>query len=209
VDRPTRNLDAIAEDIREVLSARDAAREKVLVVCRECIRHCSTAIRAAHRQELDEARNLLRSARSLLDEADRAAAEQVELTRAGYVRDAQKEYSEGRVLLAVIAGEELPTPEDLGVDPVSYLHGLGDAAGEVRRYLLDSMRKGDLSRGEEFLGVMDDIYSVLVTMDYPDAVTAGLRRATDMVRGVLERTRSDLTLTMRQGELEKRLSEQG
>ena len=92
---------------------------------------------------------------------------------------------------------------------MAYLHGLGDAVGELRRYLLDSMRKGDLSRGEEFLAAMDDIYNILVTMDYPDALTGGLRRVTDMVRGVLERTRSDLTLTMRQNELEKRLRKYG
>lgn len=202
----TNNLDAIADRIRETLSARDAAREKVLPRCRESIRHCSNAIRAVHRQELDEARTLLQTARRLLDEATQSVGTESELARAGYFRDAQKEFTEGSVVLALVTAQVLPEPEELGVDPVAYLHGLADAVGEVRRYLLDSMRKGDLSRGEELLTAMDDIYNVLVTIDFPDALTGGLRRATDMVRGVLERTRSDLTLTIRQNELENRLA---
>lgn len=202
----TENLDTYADEIRQGLAATDAAREKVLPVCREAIRYCSRSIRAVHRQEMDNARELLVEARRLLDEADLAVTNESELSRAGYYRDAQKEYVEGNVVLALINGLPVPSPEALGVDAVPYLHGLGDTVGELRRYLLDSMRKGDMSRGEEFLGAMDDIYSILVTMDFPDAVTGGLRRATDMVRGVMERTRSDLTLAITQKELEDRLS---
>jgi len=93
----------------------------------------------------------------------------------------------------------------LNIDSAAYLNGLGEAVGELRRYLLDSMRRGDLSRGEELLEAMDDIYSILVTMDFPDAITGGLRHTTDMVRGVLERTRSDLTLVISQKDLKDRL----
>lgn len=127
------------------------------------------------------------------------------MTNTGFLKDAQKEYAEGCAILALVTGEPLPDPAELGVDPAAYLNGLGEAAGEVRRYLLDGIRHGDLSRGEELLAAMDDIYNVLVTMDFPDAITGGLRRTTDMVRGVLERTRSDLTLVIRQQELEKKL----
>jgi translin len=203
--RLTDNLDEFADRIRATLSARDAAREKLLPLCRDAIRNCSNAIRAIHRQEMDKARAQLQSARDLIKEAEAIVAAESDLGRMNIVRDAQKEYVEGNVVLALVNGNQPPSPEELGVEPVAYLHGLGDAVGELRRYLLDSMRNGDLSRGEEFLTAMDDIYNILVTMDYPDALTGGLRRATDMVRGVLERTRSDLTLTIRQSELEKRL----
>jgi len=205
VGRLTDNLDSIADRIRAGFSAKDAAREKVLPLCRESIRYSGNAIRAVHRQELDKARALLRSARQLLDEAGQAINADNELGRTGFFRDAQKEFTEGSVTLALVTGEQTPDPDELGVDHAAYLHGLSDAVGELRRYLLDSMRKGDLSRGEELLSAMDDIYNILVTMDFPDAITGGLRRATDMVRGVLERTRSDLTLTIRQKELEDRL----
>jgi len=203
--RLTDNLDGFAENIRGTLSARDAAREKLLPLCRDAIRNCSNAIRAIHRQEMDEAKAQLQSARDLISEAEKIVAVESDLGRMNIVRDAQKEYVEGNVVLALINGKQPPSPEELRVEPVAYLHGLGDAVGELRRYLLDSMRKGDLSRGEEFLMAMDDIYNILITMDFPDALTGGLRRATDMVRGVLERTRSDLTLTIRQDELENRL----
>jgi len=207
VSKLTDNLESIAEQIRLSLSAKDAAREKVLPLCREAIRHCSQAIRAVHRQEFDQAKGLLQSARNRLDGAKQTITACSELSNTGFFRDAQKELAEGSITLALVTGKQPPDPGELGIDPAAYLNGLGEAVGELRRYLLDSMRKGDLSRGGELLSAMDDIYNILVTMDFPDAITGGLRRTTDMVRGVLERTRSDLTLVMRQKELEDRLKE--
>ena len=201
----TDNLESIAEQIRLNLATKDVAREKTLPLCRETIRYCSNAIRAVHRQEFDQAKELLKSARNLLNEAMQATAVCRELNNSGFVRDAQKEFAEGSITLALVTGKQLPDPGKLGVGSAAYLNGLGEAVGELRRYLLDSMRRGDLSRGEELLSAMDDIYSTLVTMDFPDAITGGLRHTTDMVRGVLERTRSDLTLAIRQKELEERL----
>jgi len=205
VNRLTDNLDSIADQIRLSFSAKDAAREKALPLCREAIRHCSNAIRAVHRQEFDQAGELLRQARNLLDQAKQAVAVYSELSNTGFIRDAQKEFAEGSITLALVTGNRLPDPGELNIDSAAYLNGLGEAVGELRRYLLDSMRRGDLSRGEELLEAMDDIYSILVTMDFPDAITGGLRHTTDMVRGVLERTRSDLTLVISQKDLKDRL----
>lgn len=201
----TDNLGSIAEQIRQDFSAKDAAREKALPLCREAIRCCSQAIRAVHRQEFDQATESLKSARNLLTEAEQAVAAYNELSNTGFIRDGQKEFAEGSITLALVTGKHLPAPGELGIDAAAYLNGLGEAVGELRRYLLDGMRKGDLSRSEELLMAMDNIYSVLVTMDFPDAVTGGLRRTTDVVRGVLEKTRSDLTLVMRQKDLENKL----
>ncbi len=202
----TDNLDSIADQIRQNFSVKDAARERVLPLCREVIRHCGNSIRAVHRQEFELARDLLQSAGNSLDKIKLVISEGNELSGTGYYRDAQKEFTEGSITLALITGQGIPGPDELGVDGAAYLNGLGEVIGELRRYLLDSMRHGDLSRGEELLSVMDDIYSVLVTIDFPDAITGGLRRTTDMVRGVLERTRSDLSLAIRQRELEERLN---
>ncbi len=203
----TDNLEPIADKIRGELAAKDAAREKVLPRCRDAIRHCSQAIRALHRQEFDKAEGLLKEARRLLNEAEKACSDHDELGYTGFVRDAQKEFAEGSVTLALVTGKPLPTPEELSVDVVAYLKGMGEAVGELRRYLLDSMRKGNLSSGEKLLAAMDDIYNTLVTMDFPDAITGGLRHTTDMVRGVLERTRSDLTLAMGQKGVVDKLDE--
>ena len=200
------NLDDIAEKIRKVLSDKDEAREKMLPLCRDSIRYSSTAIRAIHRQEFGEAAKLAQSARDVLAEAEKAVTVHGELASTGAVRDAQKELAEANITLALVTGKPLPSPETLGVDVAAYLNGLGEAVGEIRRYLLDGMRRGDLSRGEDLLTVMDDIYSMLVTMDFPDALTGGLRRTTDMVRGVLEKTRSDLTLAIRQKALETKIA---
>jgi translin len=205
MERPTDNLDSIAQGIRESLSAQDEARERVLPLCREVIRYSSTAIRALHRQEFEAAAGLLASAREQLEETERAVGDYNELRHTGFFRDAQKEFAEASITLALVEGDPTPSPEELKVSATAYLNGLGEAVGELRRYLLDSTRRGEIGRLEELLSAMDDIYNILVTMDFPDAITGGLRRTTDMVRGILERTRSDLTLLIQQNKLEQKL----
>ena len=201
------DLNDITESAWRALYERDQAREKVLPLCRDSIRASSNAIRAVHRREFSVAEDQLQTARRLLKDAEKVVADCAELTGTGIIRDAQKEMAEAHATLALVMKKPLPSAEELAVDTAAYLNGLGEAAGEIRRYLLDAMRRGDLSRGEELLGVMDDIYSMLITMDFPDAITGGLRRTTDMVRGVLERTRSDLTLTIRLKALETGLEQ--
>lgn len=206
MEKLTANLEAIAEVIRHNFSAKDAAREKALRFSRETIRHSSNAIRAVHRGEFDQARSFLNMARQLLDEIASSLSQHSDILYAGFFHDAQKEYAEGCLTLAVVSDNSLSSPEALGVSYAAYLNGLGETAGELRRHLLDSIRKGDLSHCEQILAVMDDIYGVMVTMDFPDALTYGLRRTTDVVRGILEKTRGELTLALRQKELEQLLA---
>jgi len=205
VARITENLEILAEELRQSLTAKDAAREKILPICRDVIRNCAHSIRAIHRQEFDQAPTLFETARQLLSAASQNVNSYNDLISAGFVRDAQKEFAEANVTLALVTGKQLPRPDELGVEPAPYLNGMGEAIGEIRRYLLDGMRRGDLSRGEELLDAMDEIYSVLVTIDFPDAITGGLRHTTDNMRGVLEKTRSDFTLAIRQNALESRI----
>ena len=203
--RPNERLEAIAERVRASFSAKDIARERALRLSREVIRHSSIAIRAIHRGEYDNARITIKSTRDLLSEVSEALSEYPDLLHSGFIHDAQKEYAEACTTLALVVGEELPDPDELSVSYAAYLNGLGEAAGELRRHLLDIIRRGEFTRSEEILTSMDDIYSVLVTIDFPDAITSGLRRTTDMVRGVMERTRSDLTISLKQRELEEML----
>ena len=201
------NIDVILESIGSIFSATDKAREKVLPLSREVIRHSGQTIRALHRRQLDQAADKLERAGALLVELDGATSNHVELRHTGFFRDAQKEFAEASISLALVTGQTLPGPDQLGIAPAAYLNGLAEAASELRRYLLDSMRKDDLSRGEELLSAMDEIYNALVTVDFPDAITGGLRRTTDVFRSVLEKTRSDLTLAIQQKSLENRLDD--
>ncbi len=201
------DLEVIAQRIRESFSAQDAAREKALPLCREVIRYSSITIRSVHRHEFDEARKTLAEAGRLLKEAEHHLTTCVELENTRFVLDAQKEYAEAHATLALATGLPLPDPDELQVEYAAYLNGLAEAASELRRYLLDGLRSGDFHRGEELLSDMDDVYSVLVTMDFPDSITGGLRRTTDMLRGVMEKTRSDLTLSVQQKRLEEKIEE--
>jgi len=206
--KATKNLETLAEKSRLYFSAKDAAREKALRLSREIIRYSANAIRAVHRQEKVNAEQLLVSAHALLRElANDVLQKHDDLVHAGFVHDAQKEFAEASTTLALVTGKPLPEPEALGVSYPAYLNGLGEAVGELRRYLLDSLRRNDLSRCEELLAIMDDIYAVLITMDFPEGITYGLRRTSDAVRGILEKTRGDLTLVLRQKELEEKLEQ--
>lgn len=200
-------LDVIVEGIRAHFVSKNVAREQALPLCREAIRHSANAIRAVHRGEFELGQELVDKAGGLVREASDALKAHPDIFHAGFVHDAQKEFAEASLTLALVAGRPLPTPDGLGVQHAAYLNGLGEAVGELRRHLLDSLRSGDVDHCEGCLMAMDDIYSVLVTFDYPDAMTAGLRRTTDSVRGILERTRGDLTLAVRQRDLERKLGE--
>ena len=209
MNRPTARLDTIADKVRVYFAAEDGAREKGLELSRETIRFSANAIRAVHRGEFDQARELIASARANVEDMTRTLAEHGELAYGGFVHNGTKEYAEACITLALVAGETLPDPDELGVSYAAYLNGLGEAAGEMRRHLLDTLREGKIERCEEILWAMDDIYSLLVTIDFHDALTGGLRRTTDMVRGVLERTRGDYTISLRQKQLEQRLDKLG
>jgi translin len=198
-------LDEVGDRVRQQLEDKNAARDLALQHSRTMIRHCATAIRAVHRDDRRQAEEELNHARELRDRLRSDLGEYPDLYHAGYTQDALKEYAEARIVYALIGGEPLPTPEELQVEVAAYLGGLGEAAGELRRRTLDTLRHRELDEAERLLGAMDDIYGLLVTLDFPDALTGGLRRITDMVRGVVERTRGDLTTSVQQRQLQAAL----
>ena len=205
MSKPVEDLEIIAAKLRPYFAAEDEAREKALRSCRQVIRYSANAIRAAHRREQDKARQLLSSAYELIQDMNGNLTKHGKLLHSGFVHDAQKEFSEACITLALIGEEDLPRPETLGVDYAAYLNGLGESVGELRRYILDNLRRGDFSRCEELLAIMDGIYGVLMTMDFAELITHGLRRTTDAIRGIVERTRGDLTIALRQKALETKL----
>ena len=198
-------LDAITERIRQNFEAKNAARDEALRRSRELIRYCANSIRATHRADFEKASQLLATAHQAASELVKCVADYPDLYYAGYTQDALKELAEASITYALITDEPLPDPDDLSVEYAAYLNGLGEAVGEMRRHVLDIIRRGQIQRAEEILVAMDDIYAVLVTIDFPDAITRRLRRTTDMVRAVLERTRGDLTMAMRQDKLQEAL----
>jgi translin len=200
------HLEEIAERIHKAFEARTRARDRALAQARTLTRACAHAIRAVHRDERPLAQKNLDEARTLVKELQADLAEYPDLFFAGYTQDALKEFAEANIVYALVGDEDLPTPEELGLEHSTYMNGLAEAAGELRRRCLDILRHGYSQEAERLLDHMDNIYAVLVTMDYPDAITGGLRRQTDIVRSVTERTRGDLTLSLRQEHLEKSLS---
>lgn len=194
-------LEGINVKIRKSLDAKNKAREVALPKARQVIRSASLAIRAIHRERYDEAQKHLGDSKAALIEAQSALKAYPEIYFAGFLQDAEKEYSEGMATFALVTGIPLPDPDELGISYPPYLSGLGEAMGELRRHILDIIRRGKLTEGERFLTIMDDVYYFLISFDYPDALTPGLRRITDLARSVMEKTRGDLTTAMRQHQL--------
>ncbi len=198
-------LEKIAEGIHKDFEAHTAARDQALTQARTLTRHCAQAIRAVHRDEKDVANQHLVAARELVQALRGSLQEYPNVYYAGYSQDALKEYAEANIVYALVDDGELPTPEELGLENATYLKGLSEAVGELRRRCLDILRSGHSNEVERLLEHMNEIYAVLVTMDYPDAVTGGLRRLTDISRSLIERTRGDITLSVRQERLENQL----
>jgi translin len=183
------------------LTAANQARETGLAACRRVIRASGSAIRSVHRLDLDEAVTTIAEAERALREAQDVLEPHPAIAYAGFLTDAEKEFVEAKLTLAFVEGTPLPSKSDLAVMPASWLKGLAEATSEMRRHLLDRLRTGDLDRGEELLALMDEVYDALITVDFPDAITGGLRRTLDALRAVLERTRGDVTTTVLQTRL--------
>jgi translin len=199
------NLDQIGDEIRQHLEAKNKVRDQALQQSRTLIRFCSKAIRAVHREEFSKAEELLAEAHKLVEQLESELDPYPDLYHAGYTQAALKEYAEANITLKLIGGQELPGPDALEIDYVPWINGLAEAAGELRRRTLDILRHDSLVEAERLLDMMDEIYGLLVTIDFPDALTNNLRRTTDMVRGVTERTRGDITTSFQQRELKRAL----
>ena len=197
--------DSLAEAIAAIdaeLSEANRARETALVSCRRVIRAAGSSIRAIHRLDADAAGELADGSEMALREAQRVRSPVPAVGHSGFLHDAEKEYTEARAVAALVAGGSMPTPAELGVSASAWMRGVAEAASELRRHLLDRLREGDVEHGESLLAAMDEVYGALVVVDYPDALTNGLRRTLDALRAVLERSRGDVTTTVLQTRLQ-------
>ncbi len=199
------SLDTICDAIREDFDRRTKVRDEALAQARQLTKHASLAIRAIHREEEGEAFEQLQAAKSIVQKLRQDLKDDADLYYSGYTQDAIKEYVEAELTVALIKDKPLPTPEMLGAEYATYLGGLAETLGELRRRCMDLLRPGYSKEVERLLLWMDDIFTQLITMDYPDAITQGLRRKTDLARGIVERTRADITVSFRQNELEDAL----
>ena len=201
------DLDDLTRGLHERFDAKVAARERALPAARRSIRASANAIRAVHRGESERARELIGESRAAIDDGLQAVAGHPDVRFAGYLQDAQKEYAEANLTLALVTDTELPSPEALDVDDAPYLNGMAEAIGEGRRHILDLLRQGQVERAASMLGTLEDLYGVLVTIDYPDAITLNLRRSTDVARSLIEKTRGDLAIASMQRNIERALDD--
>ncbi len=201
------DLDGLTDDLHRRFDEKTAAREQALPAARRAIRASANAIRATHRGEFDTGRSLIADARARLNEGLAGLEHQPDVRFAGYLLDAEKEYAEACITFALVRGDAMPTTEDVRVGDAAYLNGMAEAIGEGRRFILDLLRLGEVERAERVLADLEDLYGVLVTMDYPDAITMNLRRSTDVARSLIEKTRGDLSIAFVQRDIQAALDE--
>jgi translin len=190
------NLESLSRDLHGRFDAKTTARERALPAARRSIRASANAIRAVHRGEFDAARRLIEESRAALEEGMDGVDAHPDVRFAGYLLDAEKEYAEANLTLALVTDAPLPSPSDVGVGDAPYLNGLAEAIGEGRRHILDLLRTGEVERAERVLASLEEMHGLLVTMDYPDAITMNLRRSTDVARSLIEKTRGDLSVAV-------------
>lgn len=201
----THTLDRIGDSIVAYFEIKNQVRENALSTSRQLTRQCANTIRAIHRVEWDEAKQLLAESRATAESMQQLLANHPDLYHTGYAQDALKEYVEAQLMYAFVRGEAIPTPETLNIIPSTYINGMAEAATELRRHILDLIRHSKMEEAERLLDVMDWVYTILITMDFSDAITGGLRRRTDIVRSVAQNTRADVTMSLRQQSLERAL----
>ena len=199
------DLTGLTASLRAEFDSKLAARERGLSSSRDAIRSCGNAIRALHRHELDKAQELIADARERVEFARSSLADHLDIYHAGFLHDAEKELAEALITYALVTDASFPTPEETGIPPAAFVKGMAESIGELRRHILDLMRRGELKRCEELLASVDDMYYLLVSMDYPDGITYGLRRLTDIARSIIERTRGDFTTSTIQSSLRQAL----
>lgn len=187
------DMKEVCDHIRERLDAMDQARENTLATARRITRNSGDSIKAIHREEWDQSQRLMHETRELVEEMKASLSDFPEIYFSGYVEDAQVEFAEVSILYAVLHDSPVPTPGELNIGNVAYLKGIGDATGELRRHILDLIRKGRPEEGQKYLDIMDEYYTQMMSFDYPDAIMHGLRKKTDVARSLIERTRGDLT----------------
>ncbi len=192
----------IIEHIREELEEKDKAREQGITLSREVVRNCRVAMQHVHKMELERAYSMIQTARENVEKMRSVLEDQPDLYYTGFVEHAQQEFTECSVIYALVSGKGIPQPEELKVEPVAYLNGLGDVGGEIKRHILDLIRNGMLDDGERYLNIMEELHTGLMLFDYPDAMTHGLRAKTDRLRLLLEIARGELTAAVRQQKLE-------
>lgn len=200
-------LEELTDKAHQDFEARHQIRENALKLTRQLTRNAAHAIRAIHRGEADAADANMAEAREIVAELKKSVEPDPEIYYSGYTQDALKEYVEAQVTIDLIQNHPVQLPEDLGIEYATYLRGLAETIGELRRRCLDILRHGYSDEVERLLDLMDEIYALLVTVDYPDAITHGLRRQTDLVRGIIERTRADLTTSLGEQRLQQSLKE--
>ncbi len=198
-------FESISQELLKSFDDKDRAREEALSLSRKAIRLCSSSIRSVHRSEIKEAKKLVDQSGEELEKIHSLLMNHQDVRYAGFVDGAEQEYAEALSVYSIITAHEIPTPDEVGVDQVNYLSGLGDACGELRRHILDLIRSGQAMDGEYYLQVMEEIYYLLMLFDYPDAITRGLRRKSDLARSMLERTRGDLTNALEISRMESSL----
>jgi translin len=201
------DLDGLTRGFHDRFDAKVSARERALPAARRSIRASANAIRAVHRGESERALELIGESRAALDDGLDGVADHPDVRFAGYLQDAQKEYAEANITLALVTDSTIPTPDELDVEDAPYLNGMAEAIGEGRRHILDRLRQGEVVRAASMLGTLEDLYGVLVTIDYPDAITLNLRRSTDVARSLIEKTRGDLAIASMQRNIERALDE--
>ena len=196
-----KNVKPVLNKIAKSLGDVQDSREFLLKNTREIIVLCSRAIIAIHKQDLKNGKNNLKQAGALLKKYKKKATG--ELRR--YLITPEQEFVEAACLLAVVEKKEIPSDKKLAVMPESYVLGLLDCIGELKRMVFDKIRIGEIDEATRIFDIMENLYLNLYTFSMFDKVVKEARRKIDVNRILVDDVRSAITEEKRRTELIKTL----
>jgi len=198
-------FEEIFANIDQNLSVIDTMREEVLQKTRLIVRKAAETIKAVHREEWDNAEKNIAEMRTALKSVGEQVKQHETLAKRNYVEISEQEFAEAAILYSLLHESQIKTPSDLQIPDLSWLLGLADVAGELRRHCLDAIRNGNMAVAEHMLELMEEIYQNLFSLDYPKGLLGGLREKTDAVRKMLQATRGELAIATHMARLNENL----
>jgi len=199
-----KNLDKIAEAIAEKLNEKDDLREETLKNCREIIRNSRKGIKNIHENKIEEAEEYIGEAEKILEETKKKIENHPDILTAGYMENAMQEVAEAEIFMAIMKNKDIPSPEEIGVSYTSYLMGMADVVGELRRRGVYLMKNGSIGEVEEILSIMEEICDRIGEFDYPSGLLP-IKRKQDVIKKVLEKMRGEVAIFKKTKELESKM----
>lgn len=188
----TSTFQTLSEKIERRLVSLNEIRDDLMRLSRDVLKYSGRSIESFHRKQIDQTEQNLEKAENNLIELTKILETEPSFYQLGLVNVALQEYTEAKLLLDIVEKGKFSTVEELKVTEQTYLLGIADLIGELRRYTLEKLLEGEIVKAKSVYNIMKEIYGTFMQIDYGKNLVSDFRRKKDIARVLIERTLSDL-----------------